>query len=129
MEQTHPPGILVEIVGTEMRCQGHSCKMHEIRGEVLTEDAVVRLRKIQLMVEGKEETAIAAIWVMDGINRCRVAFVPRQMMKHATRYDEALAQVTHIFSGDPETCDSVECCLFFKNKGFCLASIISTLPG
>ncbi len=74
---------------------------------------MVRLRKIQLMVERKEETAITAIWVADGIDHCRVGFVPRHMVRHSTRYDGALAQVTHVFSGDPETCNSAERCLFF----------------
>jgi hypothetical protein len=83
-EPIHPGGIVVEIVGTEMSCQGRSCEEHEICGEVLTEDVVVRLRKIQLMVEGKEETAIAAIWVTDGIDRCRVGFVPRHMAHDTT---------------------------------------------
>jgi hypothetical protein len=128
-EPIHPSGIVVEIVGTEMSCQGRSCEEHEICGEVLKEDVVVRLRKIQLVVEGKEETAIAAIWVTDGINRCRVGFVPRHMVRHAAQYDGALAQVTRVFGSDPETCDSTERRLFFKNKGYCLAAIISTLPG
>ena len=74
-EPIHPSGIVAEIVGTEMSCQGRSCEEHDICGEVLKEDIVVRLRKIQLMVEGKEETAITAIWVTDGIDRCRVGFV------------------------------------------------------
>ncbi len=90
---------------------------------------MVRLRKIQLMVEGKEEMAIAAIWVTDGIDRCHVGFVPRHMVRHATRYDGALAQVTHVFSDNPEICDTMERCMFFKNKGYCRAAIISTLPG
>jgi hypothetical protein len=125
----HPSGIVVEIVGTEMNYQGRSCEEHEICGEVLKEDVVVRLRKIQLVVEGKEETAIAAIWVTDGIDRCRVGFVPRHMVRHAARYDGALAQVTRVFSSDPETCDLTERRLYFKNKGYCRAAIISTLPG
>jgi hypothetical protein len=75
---------------------------------VLKEDVVVRLHKIQLMVEGTEEMAIAAIWVTDGINCCHVGFVPRHMVRHAARYDGALAQVTHVFSSNPETCDSME---------------------
>ena len=90
---------------------------------------MVRLRKIQLMVEGKEETAIVAIWVTDGIDRCRVGFLPRHMVRHAARYDGALAQVTRVFSSDSETCDSTERHMFFKNKGYCRAVIISTLPG
>ena len=127
-ESIHPSGIVVEIVGTEMSCQGRSCEEHEICGEVLKEDVVVRLRKIQLVVEGKEETAITAIWVTDGIDRCRVGFLPRHMVRHAARYDGALAQVTRVFSSDPETCDTTERRLFFKNKGYCRATIISTLP-
>jgi hypothetical protein len=37
---------------------------------VLKPDVVVRLRKVQIMDEGREETAIAAVWVTDGIDRC-----------------------------------------------------------
>ena len=72
------------------------CEEHKICGKVLKEDVAVRLRKIQLMVEGKEETAIVAIWVTDGIDRCRVGFLPRHMVRHAARYDGALAQVTRV---------------------------------
>ncbi len=90
---------------------------------------MVRLRKIQLMVEGKVETAITAIWVTDGIDRCRVGFVPRHMVRHVTRYDGALAQVTHVFSDNPEICNMAEQRMFFKNKGYCRAAIISALPG
>jgi len=125
----HPSGIVVKILGTEMSCQGRSCKEHKICGKVLKEDVVVHLRKIQLMVQGKEEMAIAAIWVTDGIDRCRIGFVPRHMVQHAAKYDGALAQVTRVVSSDPETCDSTERCLFFMNKGYCGAAIISALPG
>ena len=128
-ESIHLSGIVAEIVGTEMSCQGRSCKEHEICGEVLKEDVVVRLRKIQFVVEGKEETAIAAIWVMDGIDCCHVGFVPRHMVRHAAQYNRVLAQVTRVFSSNPETCDSTERRLFFKNKGYCRAAIISTLAG
>jgi hypothetical protein len=126
---THPCGILVEIVGTTVSCQGRSCEEHEICGDVLKEDVVVRLRKMQLMVEGKEETVIAVVWVTDGVDRCRIGFLPRHMVKHAARYDGALAQVICVLSDDAATCDSVEQRMFHKNKGFCFAAIISTLPG
>ncbi len=128
-EPVHPGGILVEIVGTTVGCQGRLCEEHEICGKVLKEDVVVRLLKLQLMVEGKEEMVIAAIWVSDGVDRCHCGFVPCHMVKHAARYDGALAQVTRVLSDDPETCDLAEQRMFHKNKGFCLAAIISTLPG
>jgi hypothetical protein len=52
-EPVHPSGIVVQIVWMRMSCQGRSCEEHEICGKVLKEDVMVRLRKIQLMVEGK----------------------------------------------------------------------------
>ena len=56
-EPIHLLGIFVKIVDMQMSCQGCLCKEHKMCGRVLKEDAVVRLRKIQLMVEGKEEMA------------------------------------------------------------------------
>ena len=125
----HPPGIVVEIVGTEANDQGRSCEEHPINcGEVLEPDVVVRLRKVQLMVKGREEMAIAAIWVTDGMDHCRVGFLPRHMVKHAARYDGSLAQVTRVLSADPTCCDSAERRMHHHNRGCCLATIISCLP-
>ena len=123
----HPSGIVVEIVGTERGDQGRSCEEHNINcGEVLAEDVVVRLRKEQLLVEGKEEMAIAAVWINDGIDCCRIGFLPRHMVKHTTaQYEGAVAQVTRDFSGDPEACDSAEHCQSHKNHGCCLTAIIA----
>ena len=123
---THPSGVVVEIVGTERGDQGRSCEEHEVNcGEVLAEDVVVRLRRVQILVEGKEETAIAAVWINDGIDRCRVGFLPRHMVRHAAQYDGAVVQVTRVFSGDAEVCDTAERRQFHKNHGCCLAAIIA----
>ena len=72
---THPPGVVVEIVGTLMGDRGRSCDEHAVCGSVLEEDMIVRLRKVQVLVDGCEETAIACIWVTDGVDRCRVGFL------------------------------------------------------
>jgi len=40
-EPIHPSDIVIDIVGTEMSCQGRSCDEHEICGEVLEADVVV----------------------------------------------------------------------------------------
>jgi hypothetical protein len=125
----HPPGIIVEIVGTEAGDRGSTCKEHTINcGEMLEEDVVVHLRKVQVVVNGKEETVIAAILVTDGIDRCRVGSLKRHMVWHAVHFDGALAQVTRVFSSDPGSCDSVECWMYHHNRGCCLATIISCLP-
>ena len=68
-------------------------------GSVVDEDVVVRLRKVQLLVDGKEETAIAAYWVTDGEDRCCVGFLQSHMVAYASRYDCALAQVTRVLVG------------------------------
>ena len=98
-------------------------------GSVLEEDMVVRLRRVQVLVEGREETAIACIWVTDGVNRCRVFFLMRHMVVHAMRYDGALAQVTRIYSGNADKCSMAERRLFHAKRGCCDAAIISCLPG
>ncbi len=51
---------------------------------------------------------IVAKWINDGIDRCRVGFLPCHMVNHAVRYDGAVAQVTRIFSGDARVCDTAE---------------------
>ena len=40
------------------------------------------------------ETAIAAHWVSDGIDKCRVGFLGREFVKDAEKYDGKLVQVT-----------------------------------
>ncbi len=89
----YPPGIIVQIVGTEVGTNGRSCEEHTVCGSVLKEDMVVRLWRVQILVEDHEKTAIACIWVTDGINCCRVVFLICHMVAHAMRYDGAPAQV------------------------------------
>ena len=118
-EPVHLPGILVEIVGLQMSCQGRSCEEHEMCGdEVLKEEVVVRLRMVQLLVEGKEEKAMGMVWVTDGIDHCRVGFLPQHMVKPAALYNGVLALVTRIFNGNPADCDSVERRAYHKNHGY-----------
>ena len=121
----HPSPVVLHIVGTEADDQGRSCEEHRCCGEVMQEDIVVRLRKVQVIVDGREETAIAAIWVTDGMDRCRVGFLQRHMVKHAARYDGALAQVTRVLSKNDG--DTAERRLFHKNMGCCYVTIITTL--
>jgi hypothetical protein len=87
----HPTGVVVEIIGTEVGDQGHSCEEHSKCGEVMAKDVVVHLWKMQIQVEGREETAIAACWVTDGVDCCHVGFLPCHMMRHATRHNRSLA--------------------------------------
>jgi hypothetical protein len=108
-----------------MRDRGCSCEEHPDNcGKVLAGNVVVRLRKVQIVVDRCKEMAITANWVSDGIDHCRIGFHPCHIVKHAMRYNGALAQVTHVFSNDPTCSNSAERCMFHKNKGCCLAAII-----
>ena len=71
----HPLPIVLHIIGTEANDRSRSCEEHHCCGEVLQEDVVVRLRKVQIKARGGEETAIAAVWVTVGMDRCRVGFL------------------------------------------------------
>ena len=125
---THPPGVVVEIVGTLMGDFGRSCEEHAVCGSVLEEDMVVRLRKVQVFVDGHKETVIACYWVTDGIDRCRVGFLMRHMVAHAAQYDLALALVTRVFSGNEEECSREEWRMFHAKRGYCHATILSYFP-
>ena len=72
----HPWGPTVKILGIQ---SPRSCEEHPICGHVLQEDSVVRFRKVQVLIDGKEESAIAAFWVSDGAGRCRVGYLPNIM--------------------------------------------------
>jgi len=67
---THPSGIVVEVVGIKKGDHGCSCEEHDECGVVVEEDTLLCLRRVQIEVDGHEETAIACIWVTDG-GKCR----------------------------------------------------------
>ena len=96
----HPCGITVEIVGIGRSDRGRSCEEHDVCGAVLQEDSVVRIRHVQILNEmGNEESALAVYWISDGIDRCRVGFLPRHLTKHWQLYDGHIAQVVDVYEG------------------------------
>jgi hypothetical protein len=123
----HPSGITFEIVGIERGDRGCSCEEHDVCGTVVEEDTLLRLRKEQILVDGQEETAISCYWVTDGIDRCRVGFLKRHMVKHVRRFDGALVQVTKVLSADPRVSDTAERKMHHQNHGCALGAIVSEL--
>jgi hypothetical protein len=123
---THPQGVVVNIVGIEEGSRGHSCEHHAICGNNLILDCVIRLRKVQIVADdGHEETAVAAYWVSDGVDLCRVGFLPRQFIKHADKFDGKLAQITKFLAMS----ESPSCCrLSHRYRGMCRAAIITGGP-
>ncbi len=62
----HPPGIIIQIMGTEVGTNWQSCEEHAMCGSFLKEDMIVRIWKVQVLVEGREEMAIACYWACNG---------------------------------------------------------------
>ena len=81
-------------------------------GESLEEDFVVRLRMERILVpnflarKGKkqEEMAVTVNWVTDGVNCCRVGFLPRAHALEGAIYDGVLCQVMEVFSKSDPSC-------------------------
>ena len=53
----YPTGITVNLVGTECCGTGRTCEEHPICGVVIALDVVVRIRVVQVEIEGQEEQA------------------------------------------------------------------------
>ena len=115
----HPRGDTVKIVGVNSPTNGRSCEEHRICGEVVIEDVVLHLRKVQVQMNQQEQSAIAAFWVSDGIGRCHVGYLPKAYVKNWKQYDGALVQVIEVYSADSDS--PTKCQKFHRNHGLAMA--------
>ena len=77
---------------------------------------------MQIVVSGKEETALAVYWVTDGEDRCHVGFLRRHMVRHKKKYNGRIAQIVEIFSDKSESPSDRQ--KFHRNKGCCRAVLL-----
>ena len=119
----HPWGRTVEIFIIQSPQNGRSCEEHPICGCVLQEDSVVHFRKVQVLIEGKEESAIAAYWVSDGVDRCRVGYIPKFHVTHWTSLEGTLAQITEIYTEESKTPTKRQ--KHYRNSGCAIGALIS----
>ena len=120
----HPRGDTVQIVSVNSPTNGRSCEEHRICGEVVIEDVVLRLRKVQVQINQQEQSAIAAFWVSDGIDRCHVGYLPRAYVKNWRQYDGALVQVIEVYSAESDSPTRRQ--KFHRNHGLAIAVVISS---
>ena len=120
----HPRGETVKIVGVNPPTNRQSCEEHHICGEVVIEDVVLHLRKVQVQMNQQEQSAIAAFWVSDGIHRCRIGYLPKVYVKNWKQYDGAFVQAVEVYSGDSDS--PMMCQKFHRNHGLAVAVIISS---
>ena len=98
---------LIDIVGINASGNGRSCEEHKCCGRhVIAIDVVLRLRSVQVCIDGVEKPAIAANWVTDGIDRCRVGFLKAKYAENegsSEEYDGRLVQVVSIYDKNSES--------------------------
>jgi hypothetical protein len=122
----HPTGVTVEIVGLEEGSSGRSCERHAVCGSVVENNTVVRFRRMQVLDEEDdvEEAAIAAFWISDGIDSCRVGYLPRHCLKHWKQYEGKLAQVIDLYKDSDSPSKRRK---NHRNLGCCLAVMIDAV--
>ena len=86
---------------------------------------MVRLRKEQMLVDGKERLQLLFIGLRVVTTAAALAFLilKRSMVMHASHYDGVLAQVTRVL-GDGAPFSMAKCRLYHQNMGCCYATII-----
>lgn len=121
MAPFHPSGISVEIVGLKSSDHGRSCEAHTVCGSVLKIDSVVRFRAEQVYINDKEETALSVYWVTDGVDRCKVGFLPRHLVKHKQDYDGKIAQIVEFLETSESPSDRAKS---KRNMGVAVAALL-----
>jgi hypothetical protein len=86
---------------------------------------VVRIRNVQIHVDGVEELALPDYWISDGINWCHIGFLQCHLVKHWKEYDGRIAQEVVNFYKDSE-CETKQK-KNHKNLGCCQAVLIDTV--
>ena len=95
----HPAGHMLNIVGIARTDRGRKCDAHDCCGDVVKEDVIVRLRRKQHVWKNKatgkneENTIYEAVWVTEGIDMCKVGFLPKAYVEHGSIYDGVLCQI------------------------------------
>ena len=120
----HPHGDTVKIVGVNSPTNGRSCEEHRICGEVVIEDDVLCLRKVQVQINQQEQSAIAAFLVSNGIDHCHVGYLPKAYVKNWKQYDGALVQVIEVYSAESDS--PMKRQKFHRNHGLAVAVVISS---
>ena len=120
----HSHGDTVKIIGVNSPTKRRSCEEHPICGEVVIEDVVLHLMKVQVLMNQQEQSAIAAFWVLDGIDHCCIGYLPKVYVKNWKQYDGALIQVVKVYSGDSDS--PTKCQKFHRNHELAMAVIISS---
>ena len=72
--------LFLEIVGLHSETNGRSCNVHALCGEHVAVGDVLRMVPCIVQCNGEDENAVKFVKVIDGVDTCTVAFLPRHYM-------------------------------------------------
>ena len=82
----------------------------------------MRFRREQIVTDAcQEEASLAVYWVNDPVDRCRVGFFPRHILKHSNKYDGKAAQIVAFLALSESPGDKAKSC---QNAGVCRAVML-----
>ncbi len=113
------------IVGIRASSNGRCCEEHDVCGSVLKIDSLVWFKSVQVVINGKEQTAIAVYWVTDGVDQCCVGFLPWYTVKHKELYEGKLAQVIEFLEESNFPGNRAKS---HRSRGVCHAAVVSYSP-
>ena len=95
----------LEVVGLYSDTNGRSCTCHAICGDHVAVGDVLRLVRTVVSYNGRDEAAIKGVKVVDGVDTCTVAYVPRATMNFPKVHGHInkFAQVTELYSQSKNT--------------------------
>jgi hypothetical protein len=124
----HPAGHMLNIVGVGRSDRGRKCDIH---GNVVKADMIVRLRSKQHLLRNKttgkneEYTTYEAVRVTEGVDACKVGFLPKADTNYGPLYDGILCQILKCKKSN-DTLASIRR-TWHRNCGNAIATIISPL--
>jgi hypothetical protein len=121
-------GSQVEVVGTGEKQRNRTCKLHKgvPCGSQLHVGMFVCFRKNWFAWRNeKDEDVLEVFVVKNGIQGCKVGYLPKHLAAWVDHYDGLCARIVEIYSSNCTTCDNVaKRQKYHHNIGCCLAVII-----
>ena len=71
----------IEICGLQNSTNGRSCSIHNVCGLSVQVGDILRLRQSVADINGEPELAIKLVKIVDGMEACTVAFIPRMQTR------------------------------------------------
>jgi hypothetical protein len=123
-----PAGVFFDILGTRMSSNGRSCIEHDVCGQAVQVNDLVRIRCVQVVVNDVEKTVMEARLVVQGLNTCRIGFLPGHCVQHRRIFDGKLAQITEIYQDQDEEGASPSNARRVQRGSGCIRAVIVNPP-